>query len=132
MILLDTDVISATRRTPRVAEWVAQQNSSRVFLSVLTIGEIAKGARMLAAKDAAASRYLTIWAEQVRNEFAERVIGIDEAIALEWGRVAAIRTRGVADGLIAATAIVHGLTVATRNIADFADTGASVVDPWEG
>jgi predicted nucleic acid-binding protein len=130
MLLLDTNVISATRRTQRIADWLADKDPSRVFLSVLTLGEIDKGARSLAARDPAASRFLAGWLELVRAEYSSRLLTIDEAIALEWGRLAAIRTRGIVDGLLAATARVHGLTVATRNVADFADTGVAVVNPW--
>lgn len=130
-ILLDTNVISATRRNKQVAGWLAAQDHTQVFLSVLTIGEIAKGARLLAGRDPSASDFLARWLEHVREEYAERLLDIDEPISLEWGRIAAIRTRGIADGLLAATAIVHSLTVATRNVADFADTGVAVVNPWE-
>jgi predicted nucleic acid-binding protein len=63
-------------------------------------------------------------------DHADRILPITDQIAVEWGRLAAQRTRGDADGLIAATAIVHDLIIVTRNVADFDDTGASVIDPW--
>jgi predicted nucleic acid-binding protein len=67
---------------------------------------------------------------RLRNDHADRILPITDQIAVEWGRIAAIRPRGDIDGLIAATAIVHDLIVVTRNIGAFEDTGASVIDPW--
>jgi toxin FitB len=133
MFLLDTNVVSAVRRRQSApVAWMSKQPRDVLYLSVLTIGEILSGARKKARRDPVAGRALEAWLHRLRGEYSNRVLGIDEAIALEWGRIAAIRTRGVADGLIAATAIVHGLTVATGNVADFADTGVAVVNPWEG
>jgi len=66
----------------------------------------------------------------LRNSLRNRIFDIDERIAVQWGKIAAIRTRGVPDGLIAATAVVHDLTIVTRNVADFADIGVPVIDPW--
>jgi predicted nucleic acid-binding protein len=132
MFLLDTNVVSAVRkRHPAPAAWMRRQPRDVFYLSVVTLGEILSGARRRALRDPAAGEALEAWLNRLRGEYANRVLPIDEAIALEWGRIAALRTRGVADGLIAATAIVHGLTVATRNVADFADTGVALVNPWE-
>jgi predicted nucleic acid-binding protein len=74
---------------------------------------------------------LTLWLERLRHEHAARILPIDDRVALRWGRLAAERSRGMADGLIAATAIVHDKIVVTRNVADFADTGIAVINPWD-
>lgn len=82
-------------------------------------------------RDPVAAAHLARWLREVRLSYADRVFDIDDRIAEEWGRIDAIRTRGVPDGLIAATALVHGMTVVTRNVADFADTGVPIVNPWD-
>ena len=78
-----------------------------------------------------AAAHLAEWLRKLRHDHADRILTVTDEIAVEWGRIAAIRPRGDIDGLIAATAIVHDLILVTRNIADFEDTGASVVNPWE-
>lgn len=129
-LLLDTNVVSAARRNPAIAAWVMRHERDALFLSVLTVGEILGGARRLAARDPVAASAIEAWLGRLRLDYERRILPIDDEVAMEWGRIAGGRTRGVSDGLIAATAIVHGLTVATRNVADFADTGVPVVDPW--
>jgi toxin FitB len=74
---------------------------------------------------------LEAWLAGLRLDCSNRILPVTEEIALQWGRLTARTPRGDADSLIAATAIVHGLTVVTRNVTDFADTGAAVVNPWE-
>ena len=128
MFLLDTNVVSATRRKePAVAEWISAQGRESLYLSVLTIGEVSRGARMKARKDAAAAEHLEGWLEKLRHAYRNKILDVTEDICVEWGRIAAIRTRDTIDGLIAATAIVHNLSVVTRNVAD---TGVAVVNPW--
>ena len=68
--------------------------------------------------------------QRLRGDHSDRILPVTDAIALEWGRIVAARPRGDVDGLIAATAVVHGLIVVTRNVADFDDAGVSVVNPW--
>lgn len=132
MYLLDTNLVSAVRkRHPAPSVWLGRQRPETVFISVLTLGELLRGARLKARRDAQAGDALERWVSAIRAQYETRIIEVTEAVALEWGRIAAIRTRGDIDGLLAATAIVHGLTVATRNVADFADTGVAVVNPWE-
>ncbi|MGZ5889289.1 MAG: PIN domain-containing protein, partial [Hyphomicrobium sp.] len=75
--------------------------------------------------------HLTSWLQTLRHHYADRILPVTNQIAIEWGRIAALRRRGDADGLIAATAIIHDLMLVTRNIADFDDTRASVVNPWD-
>lgn len=132
MFLLDTNVLSAIRkREPAASEWLSRIERGTSWISVVSLGEIAKGVAMKQRRDPAAADYLNRWLFKVHQAYRDRIFDIDDQIALEWGRIDAIRTRGVPDGLIAATAIVHNFTLVTRNVADFADTGAAVVNPWD-
>lgn len=71
------------------------------------------------------------WLRRLRADYADRILPVTDAVALEWGRIAAARSRGEIDGLIAATAVVHDLIVVTRNVADFDDAGVRVINPWK-
>ena len=136
--LLDTCVLSElTRPTPhpRVSAWLDDQDAAALHLSVLTLGEIEKGVAALAR--GRKKRSLTTWLARLRSTYADRLLPIDSAVAAIWGRTAAGverrgRRLGVIDGLIAATALHHGLTVVTRNVADFDASGATLLNPWEG
>lgn len=131
MFLLDTNVVSAGRKgDPAVASWVRSSGRGDLCISVVTLGEIVRGVNMRYRRDPVAAAHIARWLREVRLSYADRVFDIDDRIAEEWGRIDAIRTRSMPDGLIAATAIVHGMTVVTRNVADFADTGVAVVNPW--
>ena len=130
--LLDTNVVSASRkREPAVMNWLAAQTGAEHWLSVITIGEIERGIFLKKRKDPVNAGHLAAWLERLRKTYVGRMIDVNERISLEWGRIGAIRTRGDADGLIAATAFVHGLTLVTRNVGDFADTGVRIVNPWD-
>jgi toxin FitB len=129
--VLDTNVVSAARKhSEPVARWLAGKSPGNLFISVLTLGEIARGAELKRRKDPLAAGYIDAWLEKTRRAFAARTLPVTEAIAEEWGRLSALRMRGDVDGLIAATAIVHGCAVVTRNVADFADLELDVIDPW--
>jgi toxin FitB len=133
--LLDTNVLSASRRlrgNEGVHAWMDATPGEDMRISVLTLGEIAKGIALVARRDAAASSSLGSWFADVRLAFAGRTLTIDGSIAETWGNLAAVRTLPVVDGLLAATAIVHGLTLVTRNARDVAGTGVAVLDPWHG
>jgi hypothetical protein len=131
MFLLDTNIVSeARRRTPQALDWLRSADVTKLYLSVISLGEIARGIAMKERRDGATAGHLTGWLETLRREFADRILPVDDEIALEWGRLAALRPRGDADGLIAATAITHNLVLVTRNTADFEDTRASLVNPW--
>ena len=132
MYLVDTNVISEARRGSREAVgWLRSVNPLAVYLSVITLGEIMRGVALKQKSDPRAASHLAQWLQTLRTDHADRILPITDAIALEWGRLAALRPRGDADGLIAATAIVHDLIVVTRNVADFDDTRASTLNPWE-
>ena len=135
--LLDTNVVSEwTKPQPNsgVVEWLSEVDEDEVFLSVVTFAELRHGIERLPA--GARRRRLDDWLRsELPLRFEERIVGVDGAIADEWGRVVARReARGrpiqAMDALIAATAQVHGLTLVTRNTADFQTAVKSVLNPW--
>ena len=132
--LLDTNVLSETRRKQadeRVIRFLSSAEPSVLFLSVLTLGELRKGVALKGRSDPSAARALGSWVDGLEYSFADRVLGVDAATARLWGELSAQRSRPVVDTLLAATAVVHGLTLVTRNTADVLDTGASLFDPWK-
>lgn len=135
--LLDTNCLSEVVRVhpdPHVMAWFEAVDEGLLYVSVLTLGEIRKGLATL-AQSKRRSR-LETWLEvELRARFSGRTLAVDAGIADRWGLLAAeAKSRGralsVVDGLLAATALHHNLTVASRNVGDFAITGVSVVDPW--
>jgi toxin FitB len=131
MYLIDTNVVSeARRRAPPAVAWLRSAPSSAIYLSVLTLGEIAKGIALKERSDPQVAGRLAEWLQKLRHDFADRILPITDQIAMEWGRIAALRSRGDVDAQIAATAIVHGLILVTRNVADFEDTRVSIINPW--
>jgi toxin FitB len=131
MYLVDTNIVSEARRSRREAvDWLRSVNPETIHLSVITIGEIVRGAELKRRSDPAAAEHLLGWLKVLRADYGGRLLPISDAIAAEWGRLAAVRPRGDADGLIGATAIVHGLAIVTRNIRDFEDVGVKVINPF--
>jgi predicted nucleic acid-binding protein len=131
MYLLDTCVISEARRhTPQAVTWLRSTRSEALFLSAITVGEIMKGVTMKLRADPPAAAVLLRWLDELRLVYASRILPVDDAVATSWGRLMAERSRPVLDTLIAATARVHNKIVVTRNVADFADAGVTVLDPW--
>jgi predicted nucleic acid-binding protein len=129
--LVDTCVISeARRRSPETVAWLSAVDPLTLFLSVITIGEIAKGIALREGTDPVATASLDRWLDGLRSLYADRILPIDAAVAVARGHLMVRRTLPVPDGLVAATARVHNLTLVTRNVADFADTGVVVVNPW--
>lgn len=136
--LIDTNIPSElTRDQPddRIVAFLKEAGKGNLSLSVMTIGEISKGIAGVAAgkKQDALRRWLEV---DVRSWFAGRILPIDEEIAERWGYLAAqAKQRGVSlsvvDGLLAATALHHGLTLATRNVKDFVRLGIEVFNPWD-
>lgn len=132
MYLLDTNIISEARRgTPQAVSWLRSVNPLAVHLSVLTLGEIMRGIALKQKTDPKSADHLKEWLRGIRHDHADRILPLTDGIAVEWGRIAAIRPRGDVDGLIAATAIVHDLILVTRNVRDFEDTGVTLVNPWD-
>ena len=133
MFLLDTNVVSdAQKRVPEPSAWLARADSMQLYLSVVTLGEIERGITRTEAQNPLKAERLAQWLLELRSHHSKRILPVTEEIALTWGRLSAARTRSVPDTLIAATAMVHGLAVVTRNIRDFQDVGISVIDPWTG
>lgn len=131
MYLVDTNVVSEARRgTPEAIGWLRSVDPLNVYLSVITFGEIMRGIARKRKSDPRGAAPLVEWLQNLRRQHADRILGITDHIAIEWGRIAALRPRGDADGLIAATAIVHDLIIVTRNVVDFDDTSVSIINPW--
>ncbi len=136
--LLDTNCISELVRKgpePRVLKWMEEADESLLYLSVLTLGEIRKGVACL--PQSRRRSQLEAWLEQdLQVRFAGRILPIDAAVADRWGLLAAEAKRkgqtiSSIDGLLAATAMQHNLTIVSRNVSDFANTHAAVLNPWE-
>ncbi len=134
--LIDTNVLSELRKGPRcdtrVAAWFADVPPEDVFLSVLAVGEIRRGVERIRRRDARSARVLEAWLRRLVAEHSDRILPIDDAVAEEWGRLNVPDPIPVIDGLMAATARVHGLTLATRNLKDIKRTGAACVNPFAG
>lgn len=133
--LVDTNVISSVRRgrkgNARVRHWVNSVAPDDLNVSALTFGEIRRGIEAVRSRDARQATAIERWMEALRDGFGQRVLGLDDAIIDLWGRLNARRMYPSIDALIAATALHHGLTLATRNVKDFADTGVSILNPFE-
>jgi predicted nucleic acid-binding protein len=132
--LIDTNIISEVRKGERcdthVSAWYASIADDDLFLSTLVLGEIRKGVELTRPRDAAKAVTLERWLQEVEATFDGRVLGIDNAVSDQWGRMCAIRPVPVIDGLLAATALVNGLTLATRNDRHVAGLGATVLNPF--
>ena len=136
MFLLDTNVLSELRRRHRtdraVAAWADSLDPSDLFLSVVTILEIEAGALMVQRRDEAQGALLRAWIDgKILPAFEGRVISVDLAVAQCCARLHVPDPREERDALIAATAIVHRLTVVTRNISDFQPMGVALLNPWQ-
>ena len=136
MVLMDTNIISEIRKGRRcdaaVAEWYAGVAEGDLYLSVLVLGEIRKGAELAGRRrDYAQAEALENWLQIVAERFAERILPVDAATALTWGRLTALRPLPVIDGLLAATALTQDMILATRNLADFQGLGVQLLNPFE-
>lgn len=133
--LLDTNVLSELRKgkrcDPTVARWADGVSDESMYTSVLVLGEIRRGVERLRRKDPAQAKLLGRWLEQVRGAFAGRILDVTEQVAEEWGRLDVPDPRPVIDALLAATAKAHGLTLVTRNTADFSSMGVEVRNPFK-
>jgi toxin FitB len=136
--LLDTNCISELVRVkpdPRVLQWIDAADESLLCLSVLTLGEIRKGVAGL--PQSKRRTQLETWLElELRSRFSGRILNIEADVADRWGLLAAEakrkgRTLSAIDGLLAATALHHNLTIVSRNIGDFAGTPVPILNPWE-
>lgn len=132
--LIDTNIISEIRKgercDPNVSAWYASIADEELFLSTLVLGEIRKGVELARSRDPDKAAALERWLGQVESAFDGRVLGIDNAVCDQWGRMCAIRPIPVIDGLLAATAVTNDLTLVTRNDRDIVGLGAVVLNPF--
>jgi toxin FitB len=132
--LLDTNVLSETRRKQadeRVISFLAAAEPSALYISVLTLGELRKGVALKKRSDPDSAKKLGAWVDGLEFSFADRILGIDAATARLWGELSAQRPRPVIDTLLAATAVVHELTLVTRNTSDVQGIKLKLLDPWK-
>lgn len=138
MYLLDTNVVSELRKVnqgkadPNVAAWDASVDATDLYLSVITVQELEIGVQLAERRDPAKGALLRTWLNShVLPAFEGRILDVDTAIALRSAALHVPNPCSVPDGLIAATALVHGMTVVTRNVADFEPTGVVMQNPWD-
>ncbi len=138
MFLLDTNVVSELRKVrlgnadKHVARWADSVDAADLFLSAITIQELEIGMLLAERRDPAQGAVFRAWLNShVLPAFSGRVLAVDTAVAQRSARLHVPNPRPVRDGLIAGTALVHGMTVVTRNVADFEPTGVPVLNPWE-
>ncbi|MBB5189545.1 hypothetical protein HNQ50_000255 [Silvimonas terrae] len=137
MYVLDTNVVSELRKVragkadAAVSRWVNTVDAASLFISAITIMELQTGVLRVERRDPSQGALLRTWLDHhVLPEFSGRVLPIDTAVALRCSRLHVPDPRSERDALIAATALVHGMTVVTRNLADFVPTGVPLLNPW--
>ena len=132
--LLDTNVVSELRKGKRanrgVLEWFASVDPEDLFLSVLVAGELRQGVERLRLRDPAQAEPLERWLTTMVSDYASRLLVIDAQVAALWGRLNVPDPIAAVDGLLAATALVHGLTLVTRNVRDVERTGVATLNPF--
>jgi predicted nucleic acid-binding protein len=139
MYILDTNVVSELRKIRlgkadrHVAEWADSVDATDLYLSAITIQELEIGVLLAERRDPSQGAVFRAWMNgHVLPAFIGRILAVDIAVAQRSARLHVPDPRPVRDGLIAATALVHGMTVVTRNIADFEPTGVPTLNPWVG
>lgn len=134
--LLDSNIVSELRKreraNPGLVEWFAGVDDAELFLSVLTIGELRRGIESIRRRDRARALALSRWFHALATGYEDRILLVDRRVAEEWGRMNAVATVPAIDGLLAATAQVHGLTFVTRNTRDVIRTGVPYLNPFTG
>lgn len=135
MFLLDTNVVSESRRgqrgNPGVVAWFASIAVTDLFISALVIGELRKGIAMSRRRqDYTQAENLDAWLRGLVHLFDERILPVDAAVADAWGQMYAVRNVPIVDGLLAATAKTHGLTLVTRNLSHVQGLGADLLNPF--
>ena len=137
LYLLDTNVVSEARkkphrRDPRFDAWMRSVDAVDTYLSVITVGEVTAGVLSKERKDPAAGAVLRSWLrDELLPGWNGRILPVDQMVAQREAELQVPDPKPEADALIAATALVHGMALATRNIADFAETGVRIVNPWD-
>lgn len=138
MFLLDTNVVSELRKIrlgradKNVAQWADSLDPADLFLSAITVQELEIGVLMVERRDPSQGAVFRTWLEgYVLPAFAGRILSVDTAVAQRSASLHVPDPRPFRDSLIAATALVHGMTIVTRNVADFQSSGVSILNPWE-
>jgi toxin FitB len=138
MFLLDTNVISELRKISlgranlNVAQWASQVDPANLYISAITVHELEVGILRRERKDAVQGAALRRWLrDRVLTTFAGRILSVNTAVAMRAAQLQVPNPHPVQDGLIAATALVHDMTVVTRNISDFSNTRVSLLNPWQ-
>ena len=133
--LIDSNILSELRKRercdPNVAAWYASTQANELFLSVLVLGEVRRGADRLKGRDPVQARALERWLFLALDQFGDRLLHVDRWVAEEWGRIDARTPVPPIDGLLVATAFVNGCTLVTRNVKHIAPTGVSYLNPFE-
>jgi predicted nucleic acid-binding protein len=133
--LLDTNVVSELRKQERahtnVRRWFDDRPNGEVWLSVLVVGELHRGVELVSRRDAESGGVLGAWLDSVLVDYGDRILPVTIGVARRWATLSFPDPVPVIDGLLAATAIEHGLTLVTRNVAHLARTGVALVDPFE-
>jgi toxin FitB len=131
--LLDTNIVSELRKPnahPRVTAWAAATRSDQLYLSVLTLGEVRHGIQLLRRRDPVQAGVFEAWLDVLKRDFSDRLLPVTAEVADEWGRLGVPDPIPLIDGLLAATARIHDLTLVTRNTPDLARTGVRLLDPF--
>lgn len=132
--LLDTNVLSELRKEqrcdPGVRQWFEETAEEELFISVLVLGEIRQGIERIRLRDSAQARALEKWLQRVATKFADRLLPVDQKVADQWGRLGSKQPVPILDAFLAATALVHGLTMVSRDEEGFRNTGVPVVNPF--
>lgn len=132
--LIDTNVLSELRRPKRsssVVAWFSSVSPDDLYLSVLTLGELRQGIESLRRKHPRAANALERWFTGICTDFSEKLLPVDAVVAERWGRLSHEQPIPSIDGLLAATAAVHDLTIVTRNVAGFERSGVALINPFE-
>lgn len=133
--LLDTNVLSELRKGARsdrrVREWFDGVADTDIFLSVLVVGELRRGVELLRRRDPQSARHLDHWLQATARDYAPRILPVTRETADLWGRLGVPDPVPTIDGLMAATAIEHGLTLVTRNVQDVLTTGVPTLNPFD-
>ena len=132
--LLDTNILSELRKANRcdagVRDWVAGTPAEELYVSVLVLGEIRQGVERIRMRDQAQARALEKWLQSLSTEFADRILPVNERVADQWGRLGLRQPVPTLDAFLAATALVHDLTVVSRDEVGFRRTGVRMINPF--
>lgn len=134
-LLVDTNIVSELRKgnraDARVLAWFQAVKTEDLYLSVLVVGELRRGIESVRRRDPKQAVALDRWLTRITRDHGDRILPVDGRVADQWGRLTAKRPGSVIDSLMAATALVHGLVLVTRNLKDVAWTGVSCLNPFE-